>query len=135
MEVSSPYLLRSGTSGRTIVLTLDLGLFRPFPELVRWKKVELYKKDEFHITLLHIKNASELAQLPPVDFENEVARNFETFTRLKPIQLLSLRNDFRFAEEGERKAIVLRCELKNLSDFFKEFNRQFFGVSVNAGRR
>lgn len=123
MSVPVPYLLRSGTSGRSLVLNLDPELFREFPDLVQWDGTTLRKKSEFHVTLLQIRIASELVREPLEGFESKVENFFHSFIKEKPIEVVSFLDDFRYAEKEEKKTIVVRCTVSNLNEFFVALNR------------
>jgi len=116
MSVRVPY---GQNEQGSIWLSLDPRLFEAFPREVIWNNTQLTKKDEFHITLLHAKSASELANVP----NEEVASFFNSFVETHPVKLLSFIGDFRYVEEEEKKTVVVRCIVSNLNGLFLLFNR------------
>lgn len=105
----------------SIYLSLDTSLFSAFPQEVEWKGVRLTKKDEFHVTLLHAKQAQEFSNIP----NERLAAFFVSFIQRKPMTFESFLDDLRFVEEGEHKTIVARCAVSNLNELFVEFNQAF----------
>lgn len=104
----------------SIVLPIDPALFGDLPEVVTWNGVEFSKKVEFHVTLIHVQQASELSGAS----REETALLFDSFVEKNPIAFLSLLNDIRQAEEGKNKTILARCIVSNIDELFAHLNTQ-----------
>ena len=123
MSVKVPYS-QNEESG-SIRLGLNSGIFAPFPSLVTWNGLQLVKKEEFHVTLLHAKYSTELAGVA----NDELAVFFDSFVIKNPIELISFIDDLRYVEEDDKKTILVRCAASNLEELFVAFNAPF-GVQL-----
>jgi len=119
MSVRAPY--GQNEESGSIRLGLDSRLFNPFSAEVMWNSFRLGKKEEFHVTLLHAKQSSKLAEVP----NDDLAAFFNSFVEESPISLISFIDDFRYAEEQEKKTIVIRCIVSNLNKLFVLFNQTY----------
>ena len=122
IDVRSPYEAHfKNDELASIVLPMDSVLFDALPQVVSWNGLELSKKEEFHMTLLHVQQASELSGRP----REETASLFNSFVGKNPIECLSLSNDLRYAEEGANKTILVRCIVSHVDGLFADLNRTF----------
>ena len=119
MMIREPYIEKAGSE--SVWLPLPASLFLPFPAEIEWNTIKFRKKDEFHVTLLHVKNASIAANVPT----EEILTFFDLFIEKHPIEFLSTVDDFRYMQENERKTIVVRCDVSNLDLLFTELNEKF----------
>lgn len=114
-----------------IGLKVDESLFADFPATVEWKGDILLKKDNFHVTICRGENIFTAAGLNLEEGEEKLLSFFNSFVEKRPITLLSFLDDFRYAvdEERDRKTVVIRCTVSNLSEFFLELNSSF-GINL-----
>gem|GEM_PF-4348245 len=110
MSVDAPYS-QNNESG-SIRLRLPTNIFDHFPLDINWNGKKLQKKSEFHVTLLHAKSHPNLASLS----NDEIASFFNEFVLTHPITFVSFIKDFRYAEEADKKTIIIRCAVANLSE-------------------
>lgn len=122
MKVCVPYEPHYKADGLvSIVLPLDHTIFSSLPAEMLWKGIRLGKKAEFHITLLHVQKAAELAHRS----REEIVSLFNAFVEGHPIRLVSFTNDLRYTEEDEKKTILVRCTVANLDGLFASLNSAF----------
>ena len=119
--MSVPALYKQNAVSGSIQLGLDIGMFEHFPRQVNWHGVQLLKKSEFHVTLLHAKSHAGLSNIS----NQELASFFTTFVSKWPIALLSFTDDFRYVEEGEKKTLLVRCIVSHIEELFAALNRAF----------
>lgn len=130
MKVSQPYReFRKQNSLDSIWSPIDSSVFDAFPATVVWEGQTLLKKDVFHFTVLHVETACELIEkseeLQRSSTEEKITTFFNTFVAENPIKLISFQDDFRYAQKGERRTIVLRCIASNIPEFFAALNKKF----------
>ena len=119
MSVRVPYN-QSEESG-SIRLGLGSGIFAPFPSEITWNGLQLVKKEEFHVTLLHARETPRLTHVS----NEELASFFDSFVERNPIGLLSFLDDCRYVEEYGKKTILVRCTASNLEELFAACNDAF----------
>ena len=123
MSLSAPY--DQNEESGSILLTLDPRRFGSFPAGVIWRGARLAKKGEFHVTLLHARSISKLRELANQD----IARFFDSFVEKFSLGLISFIDDFRYAEEAEKRTILVRCVVSELDALFREFGKKF-GIAL-----
>lgn len=119
MSIRAPYE-ESAESG-AIRLPVDSSLFTAFPTEIVREGTRLMKKDEFHVTLLYVRNASVLANVSA----EELKSFFNSFADMHSIQLRSFVDDFRYVEKGDKRTIVVRCVVSNLENLFAALNNTY----------
>lgn len=119
MSVLAPYKEKAGSE--SIWLPVSEKLFVDFPEKIVWDGVSLQRKSEFHVTLLQVKNVAALADASSA----EAIDFFNTFVARKPIEFVSIFNDFRYAKESEKKVILVRCVVSHIEELFAALNDTF----------
>ncbi|QQG50034.1 MAG: hypothetical protein HZB70_00395 [Candidatus Berkelbacteria bacterium] len=91
----------------------------------------LVKKSEFHMSIFCVKKyAPEMAQLKGVSEEDAEQTILEEASRLLkqfPISIEQFKDEFRLAEERDKKTVVVMCQAKNLQEFFDGM-RQALGM-------
>ena len=50
---------------------------------------------------------------------------FVNFTKSNSISLIGYRDEFRFVKDGERKSLVVMCDISNLDNFFDLINNKY----------
>lgn len=100
-----------------IALPLEL---KRIPETIEVDSIILHRKDEFHISLLCVKNILE--NLP--NAEEQILKSFCEYVQEKNISFVKFTGEFRFAEKEERKTVVALCEMENLKEFFNRLSAE-----------
>ncbi|XKT74544.1 MAG: hypothetical protein ACJKTH_00405 [Patescibacteria group bacterium UBA2163] len=95
------------------------------PDTVAVEGVTLQRKDEFHVSLVCVKNI--LAQMSEV--EERVLALFCEYIQEHDMPSVYFTGAFRFAENDERKTLVALCEVENLTPFFDKLNEEF-GIDI-----
>ena len=121
MSPRPPYQLVNTYIG----LSLPAMMFADFPESVEWASNTFKKKSEFHSTICKGEEVFTTASLEQQTGEPKLLALFNSLVEQAPILLESFLDDFRFAQEEEKKSIVVRCKLSNLGTFFDELNATF----------
>lgn len=89
------------------------------PDSISAEGITLYKKSEFHITLLSTKRiAKNIDEANEDKLEAEIVEEFKKFIVDKPIKDFRILPEFRFVKRDERKTVVVMVETENLKDFF-----------------
>lgn len=83
------------------------------PQKIIINNEELILKTSFHISLLCTKNILEKFKLE--NLEEKIIQLFCEFTSNNEITFLRFTKEFRRAEFDDRKSVVVRCEISNLS--------------------
>ena len=102
-------------------LSLPITLSAHLPETVHIEGSLLTKKDEFHVSLMCVR---ELRKEHPAVVE-KVVPDFCAFTAKNPVAFVGFTGEFRFAEEGEKKTLVAPCKVSNLETFSKMFGNLY----------
>lgn len=119
MSVGAPYT-QNAESG-SLRLALDKRIFEPFPPEIAWRDIQLFKKSEFHVTLLHAKGSPEFFSISI----GAITDFFTAFVSKSPITFVSFIDDFRYVEEEDKKTILIRCTVSNIERLFAELNSVF----------
>lgn len=90
------------------------------PQSIEINDTTLHRKDEFHVSLLCVKNV--LKVLP--DVENQIVESFCNFVQENDISFIRFTGELRLAEKEDRKTIVALCEIKNLKEFFNQLSSE-----------
>ncbi len=59
------------------------------------------------------------------DFLSSVVSDFCEFAKSNKIDEVTYRNEFRFASENERRAVIVMCDVTGLNKFFDEINKKY----------
>jgi hypothetical protein len=113
MEPSAPYASYQHEKGYFVLpIALDAG---PLPKTLDVAGNVLSLKDEFHVTLVG-KTVTEL-------FANgdAVVQVFSAHVAEHPIRFERFENDFRLAEQADRRTLVVRARVANLEGLFAAF--------------
>ncbi len=105
--------------------------FAYLPEKIEVEGLTLFRKTAFHVSLVCIGKIIEKNNLIIPDFINKVTDDFCEFTRNTSIDFARYKNEFRFASENERRAVVVMCDISNLDKFF-DFINQKYGLKVEC---
>ncbi len=95
------------------------------PERIEVFGHKLVPKSSFHISLVCIGKIVEKYGIQNPEFKNEVINDFNWFVENFEIRFLGYKNEFRFLAEGEKKAVVVMCEVSYLRQFFEEMNNKY----------
>lgn len=99
-----------------------------FPNLPPTVDVEgqtLVVKPTFHVSLVCIGKIAEKYRVTIPDFENSVIKEFCEFTKEHDVSVAKFRDEWKFAREGEKRAVVEMCDVPNLDKFFNLLNTKF----------
>ena len=120
-NVPAPYSIWPGSDERRFAIVLELPdkLFEALPQTVAWEDQTYYKKDEFHVTLVHTNR----------DIKDALETLFGRFIVERPVRLLSFKDELRVARKGENRSTAVRCEVSNLVPLFESISSQT-GVDV-----
>lgn len=129
-----------------VVPVLDTGLVLalpplPLPAHVSWNGEEFLRRAEFHVILIGRHEVDALARAwvertgHDEDSGREVVRTVlrEAFPAAERLfQTIELQDDLLLVERGARRAIIQRCEVQGLTDFFS-FLRQSLSARFPGG--
>lgn len=85
----------------------------------------LYLKSSFHVTLVAIRKIIEKHAVADPQFAERVVADFCEFVRENEMNLLRFREEFKFASKGEKRSVVVMCDISNLNDFFDQMNAKY----------
>ena len=85
------------------------------PETVIVNGTILHRKSSFHVSLLCVK---DIVAGNGIEIEQKLLNVFCSFVGEHNISLVSYLDEFRFAEDAERKTLVVRCTINGLKEFF-----------------
>ena len=83
------------------------------------------KKNEFHVSLLCVKN---ILKIKP-EIEEEILKSFCEFIQINEIKFEDFTEEFRLAKDGERKSVVAMCHVSNL-DKFNDYLSEKIGLKI-----
>lgn len=95
------------------------------PESVRIENETLQRRSSFHVSLLCVKDLLEKHG----NIEEKILDSFCSFVNKNDISFVKYSGEFRFAKNGERKSLVVRCETSNLKEFSVLLGREL-GMSI-----
>lgn len=113
---------RGGPKEDTIGLPVS---FSGLPARIKVGGYELLLKDSFHVSLVCIGKIVEKNKLTIPDFVNKVIADFCAFTMDVDVRLQKYQNEFRFVAEGERRSLIVMCDILNLDTFFDLLNNKY----------
>jgi hypothetical protein len=97
----------------------------PLPQTMVIQEDTLLKKDHFHVSLLCVKHILEVKP----DIEEKILENFCNFINDNKLTFQGFTNEFRLAEDLERKSIVALCDVSNLHKFAEYLTDQI-GIKI-----
>jgi hypothetical protein len=100
-------------------------VLKDLPKEINVEGYKLLLRSSFHISLVCIGKITEKHNISIPDFEKLVIADFCEFAAEKDISLVKLRDEFSFVESGEKRSVVIFCDVSNLSDFFGIINRKY----------
>jgi hypothetical protein len=99
--------------------------FQDLPEKLEIEGCCLSLRTSFHVSLVCIGKIIEKYNISIPNFLNNVIKDFCEFTSKNNVDLLKYTNEFKFVAEGERKSVVLMCDISNLNVFFDSINTKY----------
>ncbi len=106
--------------------TIGLPVFPTgLPPRIQVEGYTLSRKTSFHVSLVCIGKIAEKQNLNDPELVHQIATNFCDFTSRATIELLHYRNEFRFVSAGEKRTVVVMCEVTNLDKFFDLINMEY----------
>ncbi|HSX42042.1 MAG TPA: hypothetical protein VLE93_01690 [Candidatus Saccharimonadales bacterium] len=109
-----------------IVIFHELGSVAPSLEI---DGETLLPKDRFHMSIFCVKKYAPLIAQQTGESEAEVEEQIlEEAKRLietKRVTVKGLREEFRLAEEDEKKTVVVMCDANGLEEFFEGMRKTF----------
>jgi len=103
---------------------LPVSLF-DLPEKIEVEGYTLFLRTSFHVSLVCIGKIIEKNNLNIPDFIQKIIADFYEFTQHMNIDFVQYKNDFRFATEGEKRSVVVMCDISNLDKFFDLINKKY----------
>jgi hypothetical protein len=95
------------------------------PPKIEVEGCELYSRTKFHVSLVYIGQIIEKHKVSVFNFIDKVVEDFCDYTKNNEIKLLRYRDEFRFVSRGDRKSVVVKCDVSNLSEFFNLMNKKY----------
>lgn len=111
-----------GKTNDTIALSVEI---TNIPETIEIEGITLIKKTKFHISLVCIGRLMKKHNLSNEILAENIVKDFCAFIKENDVALKGYKNEFRFVEEGELKALVVMCEISNLNVFFGMVNEKY----------
>ncbi len=111
-----------------------MGMKKEMPELptsVQIGDAELIPRTSFHTTLVCLKDIQRrLDNDWGVEKESEevaikTLQIFQDFITKERIEFLGLRDELRFVERGEKKSLIVMCDVSNIGNLFARLSREF----------
>ena len=118
---SNKYTL-GGQTGDTIALPVTI---LNLPDKLEVEGNILLRKTSFHVSLVCIGQIIKKHSVVTQDFVEKVINDFCEFIRNNEVSFVGYRDEFRFVEEGDRKSIVVMCDISNLDKFFDILNKKY----------
>ena len=84
------------------------------PELTVDDKT-LYLKDEFHVSLIKLKNYSD-------DKQKLILQELKQFNQKFPIDIITYSEEYRLVNNGKHQSIIQMCSVQNWADFERHVN-------------
>ncbi|MBI4094703.1 MAG: hypothetical protein HY435_00730 [Candidatus Liptonbacteria bacterium] len=110
--------------------TIALPIFPAgLPDTITIERDSLFRKTSFHVSLVCIGKIIEKQNVSTPNFQDKIVADFCEFTQKNNVDLLRYRDEFRFAFQNERKAIIAMCDVSNLESFFMHVNQKY-GLSI-----
>lgn len=106
----------------TIILPVSLA---GLPAEIEVKGYKLVPRTSFHVSLVCIGKIIEKHNVSIPDFINKVTNDFCNFVQIDSIDFLRYRDEFRFAALGEKRSVVVMCDVSNLDKFFTLINKKY----------
>ena len=94
----------------------------PSEVVVNGKK--LFLKPSFHVSLVCINEIIKKHNVSVQGFRDSVVKDFCEFIAVNDIQVTQY-EDFKYAEEGELKTVIVTCGVSNLPKFFELLNQKY----------
>jgi hypothetical protein len=95
------------------------------PETIEVEGYTLLRKSTFHSTLICIGKIIEINKIEIPDFKKKVLADFCDFIQNNSIDIINFRDEFRFANEDEKRAVVVMCDISNLNKFFDLISEKY----------
>lgn len=99
--------------------------FLNLPATIEVEGLTLYLKTSLHISLVCIGKIIEKHNIIIPDFFNKVVTDFCEFTKMKSIDLVRCRDEFKLVSENERRSLIVMCDVSNLNKFFDLVNEKY----------
>lgn len=106
------------------VIALPVNLAN-LPKTIEVEGNTLLVKDHFHVSLVCSAKIKEKFNVADPDFVEKVNKDFGDFTAQHEVQLIGFRDEYKFVEEDEKKAVVCMCDIENLHEFFDLLNKKY----------
>ena len=87
----------------------------------------LYKEEEFHISLLCLKEVISMVGTHPEFSEKDISKIlslFNEYTTNHPITFLGFTEDLRYVVKDERKSVLISCFVSNLEGFLAKCEQE-----------
>src|SRR3989344_5964208 len=110
------------TEKKTISLPVEL---KNLPDQLIVKERTLFKRSEFHVSLVCINKIIEKYNINIPDVTTKIVNDFCEFTKDNEIKVLSYKDEFKFVEREDKTTIVVMCETLNLHKFFDFINKKY----------
>ncbi|MES3032159.1 MAG: hypothetical protein V4699_02880 [Patescibacteria group bacterium] len=107
---------------KTIFLPVEL---ENLPDKLIIGEFTLFKRSEFHVSLVCVGKIIEKYKISIPDFWNKVVDDFYEFTRTKKIEIIGYKDEFKFVVRENKKTVVVMCEMSNLNEFFDFINHKY----------
>jgi hypothetical protein len=111
---------------------LPVEKFRALPDTVEVQGDKLFKKSEFHVTVVNVPFIAQTIQKDEMLLPDAIAKVldiFQTYLKEHPISFKEFTGDLRLAKSEERESIAARCILDNLEGYFEQIRAET-GVDV-----
>lgn len=99
--------------------------FTGLPSTIEVEGNMLSLKNAFHVSLVCIGKIAEKNNLTDPDLVTKIVTDFCEFTQYSPVDLVRYRDEFKFATEADRRAVVAMCDISNLDKFFDLINQKY----------
>lgn len=124
MDIAGNYVYSKG------YLFLPVSLKRDFlKEEFFYQGERFFLKDEFHISLLCVKNI--LNEHLEINEERILKAFCEFENKNKSLSFYALSGELRLVKKGERKSIIALCQVSFLEEFFI-FLRERLGIQIDT---
>ena len=96
------------------------------PDTLEIEGARLVKKAEFHLTLLDTKKIASMLDGADKDkIQDEIIADFKEYNTQNPINDFELLPEFRFAQRGDKKTVVVMVALDTNRKFFEKLRKKY----------
>ena len=100
--------------------------FVDLPETITVRRKTLFRKSEFHVSLLALKNILPLMNTVDAKVnEDDLVQDFLDYQKDVELSEYSLTSQLRYVARGERETVVVMVDVPNLGGLFEKLRKKY----------